>query len=58
MPQVNQFNEELARRELKKCPKIVQEYFRLIQGHYEKQKELTALAIKKLREAAKNSSVT
>ena len=58
MPQVNQFNEELARQELKKCPKIVQEYFRLIQGHYEKQKELTALAIKKLREAAKNGSVT
>ena len=54
MPQVKQFDEALAKQELKKCPKIVQDYLKLIQNHYEKQKELTALAISKLREMSKN----
>ena len=58
MPQVKQFDEATAKAELKKCPKIVQDYFKLIQNHYEKQKELTALAISKLREMSKNQDKT
>ena len=53
---VKHFNEHKAKEELKKCPKIVQEYFKLIMGHYEKQKELTTKAISKLKELSKDEN--
>jgi hypothetical protein len=53
--EVTQFNEKLAKEELAKCPQIVQDYVRLIMDHWDKQKELTAKAIGKLKEIARNN---
>lgn len=50
MPQVKQFDTTEAKKVLKTCPQIVQDYVKLLEKVYEKQKELTALAISKLRQ--------
>lgn len=51
--QVKVFDERKAKEELKKCPKIVRDYVNLLELHLERQKELTAKAIGKLREQCK-----
>lgn len=48
MPQVKQFDVYKAKEELKRCPKIVRDYVKLLEGHLEKQRELTGKAIGKL----------
>lgn len=48
--QVKVFNEELAISELKKCPKIVQEYVKLLKQHNENWKDIANKAITKLKE--------
>jgi len=48
-PKIVQFDDQKAKQELKKCPKIVRDYVKLILDHWERQKELTAKAIGKLR---------
>lgn len=55
-PQVIQFDEEKAKAELKQCPKIVRDYFKLLQGHLERNKEITAKAVGKLVELSKSKA--
>ena len=50
---VKSFNEQKAKDELKKCPKIVRDYFKLINEAYERQIQLTNHAISKIRELSK-----
>jgi len=47
--EVKVFDEENAKHELKRCPVIVRQYFKLINDTLERQKALTDEAIKKLR---------
>ena len=47
---VKEFNEKLAKEELKKCPKIVQDYVKLLVTHRDNWKSLCAQAIGKLRQ--------
>ena len=51
--QVKVFDERKAKDELKKCPKIVRDYVKLLEYHLDIQKQLTAKAIGKLREQCK-----
>lgn len=53
--QVKVFDEAKAKEELKKCPKIVQDYFKLINKHWDNQKDITNKAIAALREEATKS---
>ena len=55
-PQANNFDVYKAEEELKKCPKIVRDYVKLIKKHWENQKQLTALAIKKLRDGERDNN--
>lgn len=50
---VELFDEHKAKEELKKCPKIVRDYFKLLNKSLERQKDLTKLAINKLKEQSK-----
>ena len=42
-----------AKAELKKCPKIVQEYVRSLENVYEMCRETNKIALKKIRELSK-----
>lgn len=48
--EVKVFDERKAKQELRKCPKIVRDYVKLLEESNERWKELTNKAIKKLRE--------
>ncbi len=48
--QVNQFDENKAKAEIKKCPQIVREYFKLLQEQSDNWKRLCHTAIGKLKE--------
>jgi len=50
---VQEFDIRQAEEELKKCPKIVREYVRILKDCYEREKQLTHDAIKKIKELAK-----
>ena len=52
-PTVVNFDEQKALEELKKCPKIVRDYVKLIKQHWDNQKDLTNKAISKLKELSK-----
>lgn len=43
------FDEKKAKDELKKCPKIVRDYFRLIQDSSDRWQDISQKAIKKLK---------
>jgi len=47
--QVECFDEKKAEQELKKCPKIVRDYVKLLKQSNERWKDLTNRAISKLR---------
>ncbi len=47
---VNVFDTKEAEAELKKCPKIVRDYVRLLKDNADRWEELTKTAIKKLKE--------
>lgn len=51
--QVECFDEKKAEKELKNCPKIVQDYVKLLKDSNERWKGLTNKAILKLRELKK-----
>lgn len=51
--QVKCFDERKAKEEIKKCPKIIRDYVKLLEENLERQKQLTALAIGKLKEKCK-----
>jgi len=46
---VKQFDEKRAKEELKKCPKIVQDYVKLLKEHMENWKDISNKAIAKLK---------
>lgn len=48
--QANVFDEAQAKRELKKCPPIVRKYVELLLAHQNRQSELLAKALGKLKE--------
>ena len=48
--QVECFDEKKAEQELKKCPKIVRDYVKLLKQSNERWKDLTNKAISKLRQ--------
>lgn len=48
--QVKCFDDRKAEEELKKCPKIVRDYVKLLKEHMNLQSELTAKAIDKIRQ--------
>lgn len=50
------FDDKKAEEELKKCPKIVRDYVKLLKENYRRQEDLTKLAIKKLKEISKNDN--
>lgn len=54
--QVNCFDDRKAEAELKKCPKIVRDYVKLLKESNERWQQLTNKAISKMREEAKNIS--
>lgn len=54
--QVNCFDDRKAEVELKKCPKIVRDYVKLLKESNKRWEQLTNKAISKLREEAKNIS--
>lgn len=56
-PTVKCFDEKKASEELKKCPKIVRDYVKLLKQHKEKQKELTDSAIRELKKYAKSPKI-
>ena len=56
--QVNVFNEQKAKDELKNCPKIVQDYLKLLEEHNEREVALTKKAISNLRLAGAQLSET
>ena len=56
-PNVKQFDETRAKQELKSCPKIVRDYVKLLNEHYDRQKDLTAKAIGKLKSQSQWISV-
>ncbi len=47
---VKSFNTVKVKDELKKCPKIVRDYVKLLKESLERQKELTNKAINKLKQ--------
>ena len=47
--EVNSIDVNKAKKELKKCPKIVQDYVRSLEGLYEMNKNTLDKAIKKLK---------
>lgn len=53
-PQIKQFDEETAKKELKNCPKIVQDYFKLIEQQAIRWKELCLKSISKLKTESKS----
>lgn len=55
--QVKQFDEQKAKEELKKCPKIVRDYVKLIEQSRDNWKDLTHKAISKLRNPDKPSDL-
>ena len=50
---VQTFNEEKAKEVLKTCPKIVQEYVKLLKKAIEGQERVTSIAIARIRELTK-----
>ena len=48
--EVKSINVQLAKSELKKCPKLVQDYVRALEGVYEMNRATLNKAIKKLKE--------
>lgn len=54
--QVNCFDDRKAEAELKKCPKIVRDYVKLLKESNERWKQLTYKAISKMRKEVKNIS--
>ena len=51
--EVRSVNVNQAKAELKKCPKIVQDYVRSLEGIYELNKQTLGKAMSKLREKTK-----
>lgn len=49
-----QFDITKAKQELKNCPKIVQDYVKLLEQHNKRWKELTQKAIVKIRKISKH----
>lgn len=49
-PQVKQFDEQKAKDELKKCPKIVRDYVKLLVEHRDNWQKLCGQAIGKLKQ--------
>ena len=47
---VRSINKRGVKKELKKCPQIVQDYVRSLEGLYENQKDITDKAIRKIKE--------
>lgn len=53
--QVKQFNVKKSEEELKRSPRIVQQYVTLLKSHWDHQKSLTQKAIRKLRQFDTNA---
>jgi hypothetical protein len=47
---VKSIDKNQVKKELKKCPQIIQDYVRSLEGLYENQKEITNKAIRKINE--------
>ncbi len=55
--QVNCFDDKKAENELKKCPKIVQDYVKLLKQSSEHWKDISYKALKKLREKESHDKI-
>lgn len=51
---VENFDDRKAKEELKKCPKIVRDYVKLLEKSIESWKDITNKCIKKLRDPENN----